>query len=321
MKVSVLGCNSFVGKHLIAELANRKNIELSVFGRKPNVALAHKINCIEGDFEDADALFKAVENQDVIYHLISQTIPATTWNEPLLDIEKNLIPTLNLIELAAKANVKKICFASSGGTVYGLQQNHLSETSLTEPFSPHGIIKRTIESFLQYARLRHNLNYDIYRISNVYGEGQNVGKGLGFINTALENIVNNRPVVVYGDGENVRDYIYVKDAAKLLCLSIEKDFSDSDIYNVSSNHSVSLNEIIQLIRKTTDVDFDVEYVSNRSSDNSKVLLDNTKIMRFFGSMRLTTLAEGIKTTFQSLRENSTLDQINSSNSSIKSSAG
>ena len=165
----------------------------------------------------------------------------------------------------------------------------MTEKTPAEPFSPHGIIKRAIESFLQYAKLNYKIHYDIYRISNAYGEGQNVGKGLGFINTALENIINNRPVIIYGDGENVRDYIYVKDIAKLLMLSFSKDLEDSDIYNISSNHAISLNELIILIKKVLDIDFEVKHLSGRLSDNRKVILDNFKIMENFKETRLTTL--------------------------------
>lgn len=304
LKVLVLGCSSFIGKHLVTTLTKQSDVELSVFARKPVFEFDQKINCIQGNFEDAATLKKALAGQDLVYHLVSQTIPSTTWNKPLLEIEKNLVPSLKFIELAAESSVKKICFASSGGTVYGLQQKILSEASRTEPFSPHGIIKRTIESFLEYARLKHQLNYDIYRISNVYGEGQNVGKGLGFINTALENIINQRPVEIYGDGENVRDYIYVQDVVKMLLLSRSKDLNNSDIYNVSSGDSISLNDLTALIREVTEADFEVKYVPSRLSDNSKVFLDNSKIMQFFNGTRLTSLQEGIKNTYRFLQEKS-----------------
>lgn len=309
LKVLVLGSNSFIGKHLVARLADKENIDLTVFGKKFDSGLGGKLQFIQGNFQDSVALQRALEGQDIVYHFISQTIPSSTWNTPLVEIEKNLNPTLKLIELAAEAGIQKICFASSGGTVYGLQQDLLTEESLTEPFSPHGIIKRTIESFLQYAHLKYQINYDIYRISNTYGEGQNVGKGLGFINTMLENIVNNCPVVIYGDGENVRDYIYVKDVANLLTLSTFKELSDSDIYNVSSNHPVSLNEVIDLIRDVIKIDFDIQYAPHRASDNKKVILDNSKIMRFFNDFSLTDLQDGIKNTYSYLLSKSLYAEI------------
>jgi UDP-glucose 4-epimerase len=304
LKVSVLGCNSFIGKHLVDSLIGKDDIKLTVFARNAERKSNGKLHFVQGDFENPAALQEALRGQDIVYHFISQTIPSSTWNFPLLEIEKNLTPSLQLIELAAAAGVKKICFASSGGTVYGLQKNLLTEESPTEPISPHGIIKRTIESFLQYAKLKHRINYDIYRISNVYGEGQRVANGLGFINTALENIVSNRSITVFGDGENVRDYVYVKDVADLLALSTYKNLEDSDIYNVCSNYAISLNHLIALIKDVTKTDFEVKYVENRLSDNRTVLLDNSKIMNLFKEYSLTSLADGIKNTYDYLKKTS-----------------
>jgi UDP-glucose 4-epimerase len=301
LKVVVLGSNSFIGKHLIRHLAEKKDVSLTLFGKTRGPEFEN-LNFVQGDFEDSESLSKALRGQDLVYHFISPTIPASSWNAPLMELDKNLRPFMNFLELAGDSRIKKICFASSGGTVYGLQEDLLTEDHSTEPFSPHGIIKRTTESFLQYAKHRYGITYDIYRMSNVYGEGQDVGKGLGFINTALENITNHRPVLIYGTGENVRDYIYVKDVSKLLALSLKKDLNDSDIYNISSNHPISLNELIELMKKVLGFDFEVKYLPKRMSDNQKVVLSNTKIMQYFARMILTSLDEGITKTYNYLRK-------------------
>jgi UDP-glucose 4-epimerase len=301
LKVLILGSNSFIGKHLIKHLSEeRKDVLLTLFGKNLPDDL-EKLRFIQGDFRDAESLKKALEGQDIVYHFISSTIPANSWDLPLIEVERNLLPFLKFIELSAQSGIRKVCFASSGGTVYGYQQDLLTEESLTEPFSPYGIIKRACESFLQYARQRYQMNYDIYRVSNVYGEGQDVGKGLGFINTALERIVNNQPVLIYGDGENIRDYIDVCDVAKLLTLSITKDITDSDTYNISSNNPVSLNKLIELMKNVLDLDFEVKYEPTRASDNRKVLLNNSRVLHDFGQIDLTSLEDGIKKTYNYLK--------------------
>jgi len=302
LRILGLGFNGFIGRCLTAALVEKENISVTIFSKDTVPSSDTRLKYIQGDFLDTVALRKALANQDIVYHLISQTIPSSSWNYPLLEVEKNLIPTLNLIELSAEANVKKICFASSGGTVYGLQERLLDEQSLTEPFSPYGIIKRAMESLLLYAKMKCELNYDIYRISNAYGEGQNVGKGLGFINCALENIIMGRPVIIYGDGENIRDYIYVKDIAELLTLSIYKPLKDSDIYNVSSGHPISLNALVNLMKDVLGIDFEVSYISGRTSDNKCVILNNAKIMNFFENRSLTFLEDGIKQTYANLKK-------------------
>lgn len=301
LKVLVLGCGGFIGNHLLKSLRERKNVSITAFGRKCPLQ-TKGITFIQGDFEDKNKLEKALENQDIVYHLISQTVPITSWQNPLIEIEKNLVPTINLIELAVKAKVKKICFASSGGTVYGYKDTLLNEESPTNPTSPYGIIKRTIESFLQYAKLKDNLNYDIYRISNVYGEGQDIDKGVGFINTSIEKIINNDSVTIFGDGENIRDYIYIQDVVELILLSLEKDLNDSDIYNICSGHQVSLNYLVGLMKELFKTDFEVEYVNQRQSDNKAVLLDGSKIMASSSKKELKSLEKGILKTFDLMKK-------------------
>ncbi len=301
LKILILGSNSFIGGHFVRGLLARKDVDLTLFGKRKEIEFSF-LKQIEGDFSNQEILKEAVTGQDIVYHFISQTIPSNSWNTPRFEIENNLLPFLNFIETASQSDVKKICFASSGGTIYGLQPEILNEDSKTDPFSPYGIIKRANESFLLYAKAKYQINYDIYRISNVYGERQNTNKGLGFVNTALENILENRPVIIYGDGEKIRDYIYAQDVSRLLTLSIEKNIKDSDIYNVSSGFSISLNSLIELMKKVLDHDFEVVYLPSRESDNDKVTLDNSKIMQYFNNFDFTTLEEGIKKNYRYLQK-------------------
>ncbi len=119
----------------------------------------------------------------------------------------------------------------------------------------------------------------------------------------MENILNNQTITIYGDGENVRDYIYVRDVAELLTLSITKNLEDSDIYNVSSSHQINLNNLISLIKNVTGIDFEVKYLPSRLSDNRKVILNNSKIMKLFPEFTQYSLENGIKKTYDYLREN------------------
>lgn len=301
-RVLVLGSRGFIGRNLVNVLTNDPTVNVTGFGRKHPEGLNGHFRFIEGSFEDPNSLKAALLNQDIVYHLISQTIPSSSWDSPEIEIQNNLRPAIDMIRIAADAGVKKICFASSGGTVYGLNSSVLNENDLTAPFAPYGIIKRTIESFLEYARHRYEINYDIYRISNAYGEGQDVARGLGFINTTLESILHGRPVVVYGDGEAVRDFIHVKDVAALLALSLKKTTDTSDIFNLSSNRPISLNDLLVIIRDVTKVDFAVEYRDGRLNDNKKVMLDNAKIMNVNPGHSLISLEDGVRETYNYLKK-------------------
>lgn len=134
LKILLMGASGFIGKHLISTFSNREDLLLTIFGRTYENPDIKNVRFINGNYEDSRDLMKALKGQDLIYHFISQTIPSSSWDNPLAEIEKNLIPFLTFIRLAAENGIKKICFASSGGTVYGLQSNLLTEESLTEPF-------------------------------------------------------------------------------------------------------------------------------------------------------------------------------------------
>lgn len=277
INVLILGYTGFIGKHLLGFLTQKQNLKITVFSRKIDNSISAEITQIIGDYAQKEDLKSALENQDIVYHLISATIPATSWEQPMNEIDQNLIPFLQFLQLSSESNVKKICFASSGGTVYGLQQNELSESDPTFPYAPYGIIKNAMEHFLYYYKQKSNLNFTIFRISNVYGEGQIVSKGLGFINTALQNIALEKPIIIFGDGENVRDYIYVKDLVELMYVGISDGLNHSDIYNLGSKQVYSLNELIILFKNLVKENIEVNYLPTRPSDIKNIVLDNSKI--------------------------------------------
>ena len=157
---------------------------------------------------------------DIVYYLASDSIPASSWDSPIQDIENNLIPFIKLLDIISLCSVKKVVFTSSAGTIYGSSSTPLSEDSNKTPFSPHGISKLTMDHYLNYYKTRYNLAFDIFRISNVYGEGQDTSKGLGVINTFIESINNTNEVNIYGSGENIRNYIYINDVVEILSYSI-----------------------------------------------------------------------------------------------------
>jgi len=308
MRILILGGGGFIGFNLLLNLSENANLKISVFTRHvpPHLSAFLKrnrsIKLIFGDFQKIEDLKRAVKNQDIVYHLISSSFPFTSWDAPQEEVFYNLMPSLGLIQSCAEAGVKKIAFSSSGGTVYGLQKGKLNESLPTHPFSPHGIVKVCIENFLEYASVRHNLNYDVYRMSNVYGPYQDTRKGLGVINTWLEKIINKEQITIYGSGENVRDYIYIKDVARLLTLSVSKDVSASDIYNVGTGIGYSLNDIISILKNDLKLEFSPEYIPQRESDNRSAILDNWKILGCFNDYKFQSLSEGIKITHNFIKD-------------------
>lgn len=301
LKVAIIGSSGFIGRNLIQRLKSETEVELFLFGKSEVSKNGNEFPYKKIDFFNKADLEQNFSNIDVVYYLASETIPASSWHNPLIEVEKNLIPFINLLEVISKLDVKKIAFISSAGTVYGPTSGKVTEDSDKRPFSPYGIMKLTMESFLNYYKAKCGLEYDVYRVSNVYGEGQNIGKGLGIINTFLEKIIEVNQVDIYGDGSNTRNYIYVKDVAELLTLSV-RNTTESGVYNISSNTTVSINALVKVIKKIVSEDFTVKYLEGRQSDTSFIDLDNSRIIGRFPSFKFTSLEQGIKETYLALKQ-------------------
>lgn len=298
LNVAVIGSNGFIAKHLIQQLAANHALQLRLFGRSHtniNPGLPYK----KIDFNNEEALLQDFEGIDLVYYLVSESIPSSTWDNPMMEIEQNLKPFITFLSVAAKLHIKKVAFVSSAGTVYGTTSGKVSEDSSKNPFSPYGIIKLTMENFLNYFETKYNLHYDIYRVSNVYGQGQDTSKGLGIINTFLESIIKKGEVNVFGDGESTRNYIYVKDVAHLLSLSVAKP-DTSGIYNVSSDSTLSINALIRVMQAEVPIPFKINYINARKSDNAYIDLDNSRILQHFKGFRFKTIHEGISETYASI---------------------
>lgn len=300
--VAIIGANGFIGRHL-TEVLSKKNINLYLFGKSKESAFGKTIAYTQLDLLNKEQILNHFSSIDIVYYLASETIPATSWENPILEIEKNLNPFIHFTETISKLNVKKIIFISSAGTVYGPSEHKVKEDAVTKPFSPYGIIKLTMENFLSYFQKKSNLQFDIYRVSNVYGDGQDTSKGLGIINTFLEKIISEKKITIFGDGESVRNYIYVRDVAELMSLSLTSRLNESNIYNLSSNDTLSINTLIKLMKGIVSEDFEVSYLETRQSDNSKIDLDNAKILEAYPDYILTEIKSGILKTYNELKKN------------------
>ena len=297
--IAVIGANGFIAVHLCKSLQKKPGIHLHRFGRSPQPADPN------GSYATIDLLNETttrnqLSSMDVVYYLASETYPITSWHNPMMEVDRNLIPFISFMSAISGTSVKKVVYVSSAGTVYGTTTGKVAEGYDKAPFSPYGIMKLAMENLLNYYRVKEQIAFDIYRISNVYGEGQNTAKGLGIINTFIEKILRNEPLHVFGDGTVTRNYIYVKDVAHLLLYSLE-NIETSEIFNLSSNDTCSINDLIAILKQKSDRPFNVEYTQSRQSDNSFIDLDNSKIISKNPSFVFTPLENGIEETFQFIK--------------------
>lgn len=276
MNHTVLGGGGFIGSHLVEALLSLGN-NVTVLDRPQSLYL-NKVKkagarIIKGDFLNIHDLKSAITNADVVYHLISTTVPQTATNDPLFDAETNLLGTVKLLQESKKAQVKKIVFTSSGGTVYGIPQAvPIAENHPTEPIGAYGISKLTIEKYLHLYWALYGVQYCVLRVANAYGERQPITETQGVISTFLSKVSKGVPLEVWGDGSVIRDYVHVYDIVDALLKSALYQ-EPTGTFNIGSGRGHSINEIIEIIEKVTGKTARVNCEPGRNFDVPVNVLD------------------------------------------------
>lgn len=252
MRCLVLGGTGFIGSHLVDALVDAKH-EVYLMSRYPNPHWSPQpqVKCLWADWRDAEQLGRVVSRVDVVVHLIGTTTPATSNADMAADVTDNLLPTLSLLKLCRQYGVRKIVFASSGGTVYGVPtQIPINEHHPGHPISSYGVTKLAIEEYLQLHYHLYGLNYIIIRPSNTYGERQNLNRPQGAVGIFMNLMLQSKPIEVWGNGQVVRDYIYVRDLALAFQSAIESPL-DHGVFNAGSGEGLSLLELLEELKAVT----------------------------------------------------------------------
>jgi UDP-glucose 4-epimerase len=220
----------------------------------------------------------------------------------LIDVETNIKGSIVLFDECVKSKVKKVIFSSSGGAIYGNQnKNKLSENDATNPISPYAISKLAIEKYLEYYRITRGLDYLILRYANPYGPGQNVVGSQGIIPIFLNLIRQGKPITIYGDGKNTRDYIYIDDAIHITKLVFAKK-TKYRLYNVGGGKSASINEVVEIMKNVTKNKIKIVRRPSRNLDVRRILLDTKNIKAETGYVPSVSLVSGIRKTWKWLNK-------------------
>jgi UDP-glucose 4-epimerase len=298
MNILVLGGTGFLGGCLCRELlaAGHAVRVLERTSSAPPERAPSAIEYVSGDFADAVALSAAVEGCDVVFHLISTTLPKTSNDNPVYDLQSNLLDTVRLLDIARSSGVRKIIFASSGGTVYGKPQaTPIAEGHPTEPECSYGIAKLAIEKYLQLYEHLYGLSYQVLRIANPYGEGQAPTRQQGAIAVFLNKALRGEAITVWGDGSVVRDYVYVEDVARAFRHALAYDGPER-IFNIGSGGGHSVNEILNTIESLTQLPLHIDYVEPRAFDVPVNVLDIGRAGRELDWAPAVPLEEGLRRT-------------------------
>ena len=251
---------------------------------------------MESDFENI------TQNQDIVYHLISTTVPTTSNQHIAQELISNVVVTSKLLEACVKNQIKKVVFLSSGGTVYGKENEMpLKEDTATNPISAYGIQKVTIEKLLYLYNYMYGLDYRVIRLSNPYGPYQRPNGILGAVTTFTFKALMGEPITVYGDGSVVRDFIYIDDAVKGI-MNIANGDKEQKIFNLGYGKGTSIKEVIDIIQETLGIDINVKYFVGRKVDLPINVLDISLYEETYGKLDLISLELGIKKTAEFMKQ-------------------
>lgn len=308
--VLILGGAGFIGRNLAEELLKDAGYAVTVFDLAPGpvteLQAGGRCGFAQGNFlveADLEKVFKA-RRVDTVVHLVSTSLPAgSAQSEMVFDIESNLVSTIRLLGLMRKYKVPRIVFVSSGGTVYGLPDGDsgeyvIPETHPTNPICSHGIIKLAIEKYIQMHGYLYGLEYLILRISNPYGE-HHASEVQGLFNVALRRAAVKKEVTVWGDGGNVRDFIYIKDCVKAVKALLDRGAA-GQVVNVGSGTGLSVNEALDLVKEVAG-SFRIKRGPARKFDVRRAVLDISKLKALTG-FRPTPVLTGLRNTYKWLKK-------------------
>ncbi|MEH7384301.1 NAD-dependent epimerase/dehydratase family protein [Bacillus sp. JJ1521] len=255
---------------------------------------------IEGDIRDSTITQKLLPYDiEVIIHLAAQTSVPISIKDPLNDLSINIEGTIKVLQVAKELGIKKFIFASSAA-VYGDNESlPIQEEAVLQPTSPYGISKMSAEKYIESFCKLHDITYIIFRFANVFGPKQSKDGEGGVIKIFFDCMMKGVPPQIFGDGTQTRDFIFVEDIARAHVAALKE--VPSGIYNVSTNTEISVNELINWIKETTQVELSPIYTEERAGDIYKSCLDNSKIKTNLGWEPVYSVLEGIKETYDSLK--------------------
>jgi UDP-glucose 4-epimerase len=248
----------------------------------------------------------------VVYHLAWTTIPETANADPLGDVSANVISTIALLEaLRQRAHPPRLVFVSSGGTVYGkLRSVPVSEDHPLSPITAYGASKAAAELYLGHYRALHGIDCRVARVANPFGAGQDVSRGQGAATTFIHCALTGRPIFIWGNGEVVRDYIHVSDAAAgIVALAEAEELDGKWVFNIGSGRGVSLNRIVAELETRFGRTLLVHRELGRSFDVPVSVLDITRAKTLLGWSPRLSFSDGIGITLDELQREMTLSTV------------
>jgi len=304
MNVLVTGGAGFIGSHMAARhVADGHRVvvvdDLST-GRREKVPESARF--VEADLAESDVEgILREEKIDSVSHHAAQIDLRYSVSDPLHDARTNILGSLALLEACRRAGVRRVLFASTGGALYGEPQGGrpAPESHPTDPVSPYGCAKLSIEKYLHYYREIHGFQAQVLRYANVYGPGQNGMGEAGVVAIFAEAILARRRPKIRGDGEQTRDYVFVGDVVEAAARALTS--GKSGTWNIGTGVETSVNRLFDLLAAALGFEGSPEHVALPPGEQRRSVLDGSAARRDFGLPPWTAFEEGIERTAEAFR--------------------
>jgi UDP-glucose 4-epimerase len=303
MKVLITGGAGFIGKYVTNSIIKNghtavivDNLSNGSFNNVNPKGIFYEINVNDNMLEEVFSY----EKPDIVIHLAAQISVDKSIESPSYDAEVNILGTINLLECCIKSNVSKIIYSSSAAVYGNPFYLAIDEKHPVKPISFYGISKLAGEEYIKLYSKLYGLNYIIFRFSNVYGNCNNkMGEG-GVIYQFVRNIMNNRQPVIFGNGEQTRDLIYVDDVAAACTLALNKGCNE--IFNLGTGKQTSINQLLSIICSKTGIKSIPRFLDFKAGDILQSCFDNKKAVDRLGWTPSFTIEEGIGETLKSIQQ-------------------
>ena len=297
-KALVTGGAGFIGSN-VARLLSEEGFDVVALdnlatGYRENLEGIARVRLVEGDVRDARAVGRATEGAEVVFHLAASVGNTRSIENPVEDSEVNVIGTLRVLEAARRAGVRKVVCSSSAAIFGELKELPIGEEHPCEPDTPYGVSKLAEEKqCLAYAKLYDDLEAVCLRYFNVYGTNQRYDAYGNVIPIFAHRMLRGEPLTVYGDGEQTRDFVNVRDVARAN-LSAARALGVSGAFNVASGESVTVNRLVELMRAASGIEAEVTHAPPRKGDVRHSRARITAAREAFGYGPEVGLEEGLR---------------------------
>ncbi|MBE0696479.1 MAG: NAD-dependent epimerase/dehydratase family protein [Anaerolineaceae bacterium] len=304
MKILVTGGAGFIGSHVVDLLIESGHQVVVVdnlsTGRKSNLNPRAKFYQVDIRSQDLEKVFEA-ERPEVVDHHAAQMDVRRSVADPIYDADINVLGGLNLLNLAVKYGVRKFIHISSGGAVYGepvyvpCDENHP-----VQPLCPYGATKYILELYLYMYKANYGLDYTILRYGNVYGPRQDPAGEAGVVAIFTGHMLKSIPVTIFGTGEQVRDYVFVKDCARANLIAVEK--GSGQVFNLGCGVPTTVNQIFNGLKEITQYPLEANYGPARTGETFQIYLSAEKARQQLGWLAEVSLMDGLRKTVEYFKD-------------------